>query len=304
MRYQSLDMNLLAALEALLTERSVGGAAARMNMTQPGMSNALSRLREHFGDQLLVRVGNRMTMTPVAEALRPELQDILRRVRDFATPSQFDPAGTHRTIQILVEEYVPGWRLARFAAKLRETAPHLVLKIYTSRDDAADRLMRGDADLLIASPRVTVAGMPRLLLYEDGFTCVVGPHHPSAASAWTLRPIWTRTTSSCSTAMATRISWARSASTAVCPPLSPMSPCSWNLFALARPSPPCSGACWTDLTALAIFADSNRRSNFRAWRSSCNGMRGQGPIRWFVGYATCYGRPAELGLAGQRPRMI
>jgi LysR family nod box-dependent transcriptional activator len=178
MRYQSLDMNLLAALEALLTERSVGGAAARMNMTQPGMSNALSRLREHFGDQLLVRVGNRMTMTPVAEALRPELQDILRRVRDFATPSQFDPAGTHRTIQILVEEYVPGWRLARFAAKLRETAPHLVLKIYTSRDDAADRLMRGDADLLIASPRVTVAGMPRLLLYEDGFTCVVGPHHP------------------------------------------------------------------------------------------------------------------------------
>lgn len=179
-------MNLLVAFDALLAERSVSAAATRLNMTQSGMSNALARLRDHFGDALLVRVGNRMALTPIAETLRPELQDILRRVRDFIQPHSFDPALTERTISILVEEYVPIAMLAYCAERIHKQAPGIALRLFTSRDDVSDRLTSGDADLLIASQRVLVPGLPKLPLYEDKFVCIVGPLHPFQGEEMTL----------------------------------------------------------------------------------------------------------------------
>ncbi len=63
MRYQKLDLNLLVALDLLLQKRSVSAAAAEMRITQSAMSNALSRLRDYFGDELLVKVGRRLEPT-------------------------------------------------------------------------------------------------------------------------------------------------------------------------------------------------------------------------------------------------
>lgn len=186
MRFHSMDMNLLVALDALLTERSVSGAANRLHMTQSGMSNALGRLREHFGDSLLVRVGNRMALTPIAETLRPELQDLLRRVREFIQPHSFDPAQTERALTILVEEYVPVGILAQCAERIHKLAPGVTLRIFTSRDDVSERLANGDADLLIASQRVLLTGLPKALLYEDKFVCIIGPRHPFAGETLSL----------------------------------------------------------------------------------------------------------------------
>ena len=69
MNLGGVDLNLLVALDALLSERSVTRAAQRIGLSQPGMSNALARLRKLFDDPLLVRQGAELAPTPRAEAL-------------------------------------------------------------------------------------------------------------------------------------------------------------------------------------------------------------------------------------------
>src|ERR1700733_5920685 len=80
MRVNKLDLNLLVALDALLTLKNVSRAAERLNVSQSAASNALARLRSYFNDALLVRVGRRMELTPRAEGLQDPLKDVLLRV--------------------------------------------------------------------------------------------------------------------------------------------------------------------------------------------------------------------------------
>ncbi len=84
-QFRNLDLNLLLALDALLTERNVTRAAERLGLSQPTVSAALGRLRRHFGDELLHRIGNRYELTPLAQQLSarttPALADV-RRVFD------------------------------------------------------------------------------------------------------------------------------------------------------------------------------------------------------------------------------
>ena len=106
MRFNKLDLNLLVALDHLLHLRSVSGAAARMNMTQSAMSNALLRLRDYFDDDLMVKIGRRMELTPRAETLKDAVRDVLVRVEwTIATTSEFDPAQSDRQFNILVSDY-------------------------------------------------------------------------------------------------------------------------------------------------------------------------------------------------------
>jgi DNA-binding transcriptional LysR family regulator len=81
MNLAALDLNLLVALESLLEEASVGGAANRVALSQPAMSHALKRLRTLLRDPLLVRVGPRMQLTARAHALRDPVKDVLSRSR-------------------------------------------------------------------------------------------------------------------------------------------------------------------------------------------------------------------------------
>src|SRR5271157_2586424 len=115
MRFNKLDLNLLVALDHLLNLRSVSEAAARMNMTQPAMSNALLRLRGYFDDDLLVKIGRRLELTPRAEALRDAVRDVLVRVEwTIATTADFDPTRSDRQFNVLVSDYT----LATLAPKV------------------------------------------------------------------------------------------------------------------------------------------------------------------------------------------
>src|SRR5271166_6166716 len=103
MRFNKLDLNLLVALDHLLHLRSVSAAAARMNMTQSATSNALLRLREYFDDDLLVKMGRRLELTPRAEALRDAVRDVLVRVEwTIATTADFNPTRSNRQFNVLV----------------------------------------------------------------------------------------------------------------------------------------------------------------------------------------------------------
>src|SRR5262245_62308745 len=108
MNLATLDLNLLVALEALLVEESVGGAARRIGLSQPAMSHALSRLRTLVGDPLLVRIGAGMQPTLRAQSMREPLREALAQVRGVLRPEEFDAAESDRSFRILMSDYASG----------------------------------------------------------------------------------------------------------------------------------------------------------------------------------------------------
>src|SRR5260370_3911828 len=90
MNLNSLDLNLLTALDALLMEASVSRAAMRIGLSQPAASHALQRLRDLIGDPLLVRNGARIALTPRAMALRAPLAQALDQIRGVFASHEFD----------------------------------------------------------------------------------------------------------------------------------------------------------------------------------------------------------------------
>ncbi|HEY4163131.1 MAG TPA: LysR family transcriptional regulator, partial [Dongiaceae bacterium] len=115
-----IDFNLLIALEALLAEGSVAGAARRLNLSESAMSRTLSRLRAATGDPILVRAGRDMVPTPHAEALRQQVGSLTQAVRNVLKPADetFDPAGLDRVFAIRANE---GF-VEAFAARLVSVA--------------------------------------------------------------------------------------------------------------------------------------------------------------------------------------
>src|SRR3954469_9484393 len=97
-----IDFNLLIALEALLAEGSVAGAARRLNLSESAMSRTLTRLRAATGDPILVRAGRDMVPTPRAEELRRQVGELTQAVRSVLQPAAdaFDPKGLERIFTI------------------------------------------------------------------------------------------------------------------------------------------------------------------------------------------------------------
>src|SRR3954464_15224205 len=136
----SLDLNLLVSLDALLQERSVTRAAARMGLSQPALSASLARLRRHFGDELLTRVGNDYRLTPLAVQLRELARIALSGVeRVFTAQPEFDPASSTREFTLLVSDYVVAILGDTIAALLAEEAPHTRLRLTSHSPAVVER---------------------------------------------------------------------------------------------------------------------------------------------------------------------
>lgn len=181
MRFNRLDLNLLVALDALLTERSITRAAERLNLSPSATSNALARLREYFDDELLVQVGRRMEPTPRAEGLAEAVRDVLVRVDStIATQPEFNPATADRVFRIFVSDYTQ-----------MVFVPHLLALAHAERCSARFEFLpqvtnpqrsleRGEADLLIIPRDFLSPDHPEELLYRDEFVCVVWRDSPLA----------------------------------------------------------------------------------------------------------------------------
>jgi len=165
----NIDLNLLKALDAMLGESSVSGAARRLGIGQPAASHALARLRELFDDPLLVRTGRRMTPTPRAQALREPvrrlLADAARLVRHDVG---FDPATTRRTFTLVCPDLLAPL-LPELVAALAAQAPDARLEVRRRRQDDARALEDGDADLVLtrapeSGPGLVQRGLGRVQL--------------------------------------------------------------------------------------------------------------------------------------------
>jgi DNA-binding transcriptional LysR family regulator len=184
MDLHGIDLNLLVAFDALMAERSVTRAGARIGRTQPAMSAALSRLRALLDDELFVRGVSGLQPTPRALDLAEPLGRALAEIeRTLAYTQSFDPRSSAATFTLGLSEHPAHILLPSLLERLREVAPAIILRVrsFTARDDAVAMLDAGEVDLTVGVPP-TVASA-RILIrsaFEERFVCVLRRDHPAA----------------------------------------------------------------------------------------------------------------------------
>lgn len=179
-----IDLNLLTALEALLAEGSVAGAARRLGLSESAMSRTLARLRAATGDPILVRAGRDMVPTPRAEAMRREVGSLTQAVRAVLQPdgAAFDPAGLDRVFNIRTNESFVETVGAKLVAAAAAAAPGVRLNFTPKPDKSVAPLREGLIDLDIgvvgqdAGPELRVQA-----LFRDRFVGVARKGHPVLA---------------------------------------------------------------------------------------------------------------------------
>ena len=175
MNLGGLDLNLLVALDALLSERSVTRAAQRVGLSQPGMSNALARLRRLFDDPLLVRQGATLVPTTRAEALVGPVHDALELIRAaLDSPARFDPATDRRAFRLSCSDYSVLMLIGPLVRALGAEAPGVVVEVLPRLADASRALVNGDVDLVIEPPEIMGnVDLDSLRLWDDRWACCV-----------------------------------------------------------------------------------------------------------------------------------
>ena len=167
----AVDLNLLVPLMALLEERSVTRAAARIGLSQPAMSHTLARLRRLLGDDLLVRHGSAMMLTPHAGELIAPLRHVLDQTARVVRFPGFDPATDERVITVSLTAstaIVVGGHVARLVA---ERAPHATLRLLTTALPDETAFTDEGADVVLAS-RPLRSAPRRERLYDDRYVVI------------------------------------------------------------------------------------------------------------------------------------
>jgi LysR family nod box-dependent transcriptional activator len=186
MRYRHLDLNLLVALDMLLRERNISRAADRLNLSQPAMSNALARLREFFGDELLTPLGRQMVLTPRAETLVDRVREILLRVdSDIVAPAVFDPATSTRAFSMLVSDFTTTVFMPALLQALYARAPLMQLHLRPQVRKPSEPLENGEADFLIIPMQYVSSLHPCVPLFEDDYVVVSWTGHPTVREGLT-----------------------------------------------------------------------------------------------------------------------
>jgi DNA-binding transcriptional LysR family regulator len=187
-----VDLNLLVALDALLTERSVTRAGQRLSITQSAMSGALARLRGLFGDELLVRSGQSMRLTAFAESLLVPLREALAQLEaTIFARSSFDPFREQRTFTLSATDYTSFVLLSRFQAALAATRTQVRVRVVTS-DIAGSipRLEAGEIDLAILPADFRrFPGLSSQRLFDEAFVPTVWTGNQAVAEPLTFEAL-------------------------------------------------------------------------------------------------------------------
>lgn len=197
--FRTLDLNLLRVFDEVMAERNLTRAAHNLAMTQPAVSNALKRLREQLGDELVRRSGYGVEATPAALALWPTVRDALAQLRESLSPSGFDPATAGKAFVLAMADATAAKLVPGLVDLLEKEAPGVNLRIVplTTRDPRA-LLESGSADLAIGHLPGVIAELtaihlqehsPRFLhqrLYDGEYVVVMRRGHPLEKKPLTL----------------------------------------------------------------------------------------------------------------------
>ncbi|WP_396330843.1 LysR family transcriptional regulator [Burkholderia anthina] len=189
-----IDLNLLVTLHALLSERHISRAAVRLHKSQPAVSHALARLREIFGDPLLVRRAGRLELTARANELVEPLNDILGRLGALIEPPAFDPSAATRVFRIAMSDYGARIVLPALVKTLRADAPGIELIVsQATREAMRMQLLDGEIDLALGVLPALQRDLHAEPLFVESFACVADagrlPRRGELAlDAWLARP--------------------------------------------------------------------------------------------------------------------
>ena len=173
MRFHGLDLNLLVALDALLTHQNVTRAAEQLNLSQSALSGALARLREHFDDELVVPIGRRMEPTPLARTLAEPLHDILLKTKSLVTTTSelrsadVEPPHQHHRLG-LFDRSVHARSVDRHRARGAGRESHLGGTHLRN----VERFNRGEINLRIIPKCFAFEGHPHERLFDEKYVCV------------------------------------------------------------------------------------------------------------------------------------
>lgn len=180
MNLRQIDLNLLVIFNALMREKSVTRAALHIGVTQPAVSNALSRLRHLFNDELLVRTPTGMEPTQRAEELGPAVDQILRAINGLVdNPNKFDPQTADLTFQIRMSDVLALLLLPQLAQRVAGEAPQVhVETVHLSPHRTVDALESGAIDLAISTGLHGSSAVQEQPLFDDRLICLSRTGHP------------------------------------------------------------------------------------------------------------------------------
>jgi DNA-binding transcriptional LysR family regulator len=196
MNFRTLDLNLLRVFDAVMAERNLTRAAERLSLTQPAVSNALKRLRDSVGEELLTRIPHGVKPTARAEALWPEVRVALEQLQAAFEPSRFDPQFDGATFRIAMSDGTAVVLMPPLIEHVERTGALVNLRVLPLVErDPRPLLASGDADAAVGYFPEAVARMldqgpadslRRERLYDSGYVCVMRKDHPLAGTALTL----------------------------------------------------------------------------------------------------------------------
>ncbi|KVX65738.1 LysR family transcriptional regulator [Burkholderia stagnalis] len=188
MNLRSIDLNLLVILDALLTEKQVTRAGLKIGLTQPAVSNALSRLRYVFKDEILARTTLGMELTPRAQALVLPVRQIMQQIESlFESDYQFNPYTSERHFTVRMSDLTELLMLPALLRLMRLTAPHIGMDVvHLSAAKTADALEAGRLDLAISAGIAHSGTLSSQTVFQDRLVCVLSRNHPEAERPLTL----------------------------------------------------------------------------------------------------------------------
>jgi LysR family transcriptional regulator, mexEF-oprN operon transcriptional activator len=183
-----VDLNLLKAFAVLMSERHVGRAAARLNITQSAMSKRLARLRAMFNDDVFQRTGDGVAPTPKAlEIEEPVLLGLRQFESVISAQRGFDPKTVSRVYRLASNDLFAAIFAPKLIASLATVAPEIKLSIrQMQRAEMVEALERGDVDFAVTVLPDTPGMLRRAELALDAFVCLVSDHHPRIGDQLTL----------------------------------------------------------------------------------------------------------------------
>jgi len=185
---RDIDLNLLVVFQELYKERRVAAVAETLGLTQPAVSNALSRLRRMLGDELFLRTGRGMEPTPYASQLAEPIAQALATIRDtLERQLEFDPAASQRKFTIAMTDLGEIHFLPRLMRRLAEIAPGVTISTVRNTSVVlSDELESGRVDIAFGLLPQLKAGFFQRLLFRQRYVCLFRQGHPLDKGSMTL----------------------------------------------------------------------------------------------------------------------
>lgn len=180
------NLNLLPTLKVLLETRNISRAAELLHLSQPSISKQLGQLRSEFGDELLVREGQRWLLTPRAEALAAQLADSLGALERLYEAPGFDPSRCERVFRLASSDYVAQHILPDICAALAREAPLAALEYSLWDKRLLPQLWQSELDMVSTITELVPDQIRGLHQGEDRLVVLMGGHHPLAGHSLSL----------------------------------------------------------------------------------------------------------------------